>query len=1092
MTHQPASLPRVGMLATVRNRRAVITGVDGHDGGPAGRYHLVRLEFADGEGSPDAQLIWELEPRATLLEQNALPLIGSSLPMEPRHFDAVVRSARWTAVSPFIDPDGKTGVLEANPVAAPFHGAVQVEDFQLVPLIKALRMPRIALLLADDVGLGKTIEAGLILTELLIRRRAQRVLIICPASLQGQWQKEMRSKFCIECDIVDRDRTHALRRRLGLDANSWRSSPRIITSYHYLKQPDVLAEFNAAFRHDPNSPHLPWDLLVVDEAHNLSPAPFGEDSALTKMLRLLTAKFEHRLFLTATPHNGHTTSFSGLLEMLDPVRFSMRDEFSPAEKARVADVLVRRLKREINARTNPPRFAERLPPEGLMIQLDAREAALSEAFNEFRSGVRSVIAASSRTGRLAGWFAVEILGKRLLSCPLAFAQSWQRVRAGIEEEVQVDDGEVLAVERITNEETSDDREAEGRVSHASKTIGSWLKPLAAQLIPQIRQIDLALSGLGLLGEDFTSITPKMDARVDALINLIESRLRRGGEWRDDERLVVFTEYKTTLDYLERRLLTKFGDTSRFALLFGGMDENQREPVKDAFNDPANPIRVLLATDAASEGLNLQETARYIMHFDVPWNPARLEQRNGRLDRHGQARDVSVFHFVSDQDADMQFLAHVVNKLHHIREDLGSTGELFDEAIHRRLVEGQSATLVQMDLDTRVKAAKGRADVPRDDRVEVREVSGEAAGDSLRGLAAELDLDPQSLCETLEVALSVGGKAFHFDMSDPNGRLKFRPPLPTEWEPTIDSSLRLSGTSSAKGPLPALVFDPDRLVDSSKGRPVFRPRLDTVLMHLSHPLYQRALTALARARFPGEESNKATRWTIRRSQMPPGVDALVLLTIEELGINELREPFHHWTRTIVYPVKGGELGVPMPHATALSMRLPDDAFDPTGTKQAREIWSELNLDLKAKLKQHGTDLTQEVKTELEARRIAALKTENDRFVSRQGEVSELIARSTLLGLEKEITRLRSEKRQGMLYDSQNFLDEIDRSLEAKQEELKRRTEHYEELREQLRLERERVISRIIPKRYALRGEVQVFPVSVEIRLPEAQNTGGSHE
>src|SRR5207253_4888326 len=118
----------------------------------------------------------------------------------------------------------------------------------------------------------------------------------------------------------------------------------------------------------------------------------------------------------------------------------------------------------------------------------------------------------------------------------------------------------------------------------------------------------------------------------------------------------------------------YGKDGAIRVLYGGMQEAGREEIKDAFNDPDDLVRVLVATDAASEGLNLQETARYLLHFDVPWNPSRLEQRNGRLDRHGQARDVTVYHFVSDDDADMKFLAHVVAKVDAIREDLGVMGE----------------------------------------------------------------------------------------------------------------------------------------------------------------------------------------------------------------------------------------------------------------------------------------------------------------------------------------------------------------------------------------------------------------------------------
>ena len=211
--------PRIGMFATVRNRRGVTTGIEPYDG-PTGRLHVVHIEYKDDQLRRDEKLIWELEPASRLLEPTALPNVGASDPMPAEDFDALLRATRWAAATPFIDPD-KSGSLGRNPVASPFHGAVQVDDFQLVPLHKALRMPRVSLLLADDVGLGKTVEAGLILTELLLRRRVHRMLILTPAALRLQWRDEMRNKSSLGFDLVDRDETHALRRRLPA---AWRLS----------------------------------------------------------------------------------------------------------------------------------------------------------------------------------------------------------------------------------------------------------------------------------------------------------------------------------------------------------------------------------------------------------------------------------------------------------------------------------------------------------------------------------------------------------------------------------------------------------------------------------------------------------------------------------------------------------------------------------------------------------------------------------------------------------------------------------------------------------------------------------------------------
>ena len=315
-----AEIPRPGMFATVRNRRGIIAGVEPFDG-ESGRLHLVQVDYKDDQSPAEERLIWELEqPFAHLLEPNALPDPARSGPMPAEDFDALLRAARWTSAMPFLDPDG-SGPLERLPFRSPFHGAVEVEDYQLVPLLKALRMPRINLLIADDVGLGKTVEAGLILSELLIRRRIQRVLILTPAALRLQWRDEMWDKFSLPFDLVDRAETNTLRRRLGMDANPWRAFSRIIASYYYLRQPDVLEQFTTACRAPECSPHLPWVLLIVDECHNLMPS-LGERQRFTHHAAADRPPIRAPALPFRTPHIGaHPQLFRPAKELLDPVRF---------------------------------------------------------------------------------------------------------------------------------------------------------------------------------------------------------------------------------------------------------------------------------------------------------------------------------------------------------------------------------------------------------------------------------------------------------------------------------------------------------------------------------------------------------------------------------------------------------------------------------------------------------------------------------------------------------------------------------------------------------------------------------------------------
>lgn len=1087
MSTAAASIPRVGIMATLRNRRATVVSVTPFSDPEEGDLHLVHVEYTDSEGVPEDFVIWEIEEElgASLLEPTALPRVSEEGPMLNEDFDALVRSTRWSAISPFIEPGDRSKLADA-PVASPFHGAIQAEDFQIVPLLKALKMPRISLLLADDVGLGKTIEAGLILQELILRRRIRRVLVICPASLRNQWQQEMHEKFSLSLDVVDRTETHSLRKRLGLDANPWRTFPKIVTSYHYLRQADVLEQFLSVCRikddSNPVQAQLPWDLLIVDEAHNLMPSGFGQESELTKMLRAITPYFEHKLFLTATPHNGHTRCFSGLLELLDPVRFTQVSEFNEQETRRIKDIMVRRLKREINANDDQldrsRRFAERyLKP--LPLYFSREEKSLSKAVEDFRSAVKKAISNSSKSEKLAGAFAVEVLSKRLLSCPYTFSDSWSRFKKGYSEDEVAELTDVNAAKRAQEADTDDDREREERTNHASRTVGAWLKPLAETISQEISRVDSSLEQLHLIAKNNQAPTPKNDSRLDRLYELIDSLLRRDRSWLENERLIVFTEYKTTLDYLEKNLLAKYSDDhERIRVLFGGMDQNERQDIKNAFNDPDDKVRVLIATDAASEGLNLQETARHLLHYDVPWNPARLEQRNGRLDRHGQARDVFIYHFTSEDDSDLDFLGKVIRKVDTIRDDLlGLVGEVFDAAFQRRFIDQDDSDYVIEGLDTEVERVR--------DRIALPDVSDNIGGteetELMTRLCKDIDLSPESLKNTLESALSVQAGKPRIGDPDPKGMMRLISPIPTPWQNIINDTLSVKRNDGVTGALKGLVFDPELFIDSKEGRPVFRPRKDAALLHLGHPVIRQALATFALLRFPGHNNNQQiSRWTVRRGHVPEGIEALLMLTVEELAVNNMREPFHHWVKTLRLPIKDGKLGEELPYSPPGEDRFKNDIPSNSDVQSAQEMWDDISYDLSILLRNYSKDLTEGVSNMLKDAGFRAMSNQNEIFSNRVREVERAMAENTLARLERERDNLIRDLSQGFLFE--DMAREKREQLANLEDELSRRRNHYEKLLEYLNREKKRVLNEILPKRYSLKDTVMVFPVSVEVRLP----------
>ncbi|MBU0550836.1 DISARM system SNF2-like helicase DrmD [Myxococcota bacterium] len=1083
--------PREGMMAVVRNRRAMIMGVKPHDAGELGRFHLVELEYTDGAAVETDEILWEVELETDVLEPAALPDVEEDAPMSPREFDAMVRASRWSALTPSLPFSGLAE--DRPPLAAPLYGALAPEAYQLVPVLRALEMPRVALMLADAVGLGKTIQAGMVLRELMLRRRIRRVLVLCPAALRTQWREEMQEKFALPFEVVDRPSTLKLQREIGVDANPWRTHERVITSYHYLKQPDVLEQLRSIAEPGEDG-QLQWDLLIVDEAHNLAPASFGVDSELSKMLQRVSPWFEHRVFLTATPHNGHTRSFSGLLETLDPVRFTRKSEFNDEDRRRVEETVIRRLKSEINKRYTdrgePPRFSERHVEALDMLRFGKHERALLKSLDAFRSALRRALSKAEHQERAAARFTVEVLQKRLLSGPWAFGQSWLALMEGLD--AQADQANARGVARVRDvslEDTDDDVERESRQRHAERTAGAWLRRWREDVADEIAAVTAEVEAIGV-SRPPSGLEPatrqaeimkraskvKADARLRALETLIDRALRERGDWRGDERLVIFTEYLATLDYLSAQLQAKYGAGEWLLSLYGGMSDAERDIIKRSFNDPESEARILIATDAAGEGLNMQRVARYMLHWDIPWNPARMEQRNGRLDRHGQKRDVFIYHFDSSDDASMSFLGKVLRKRSQTREDRVATDDIFAEVILRHFDGDEDAEASDVRLEVLLKDAKATRAGVADDLPTGEALPGVEELEDLEALKEELDVSPESLRETLETALAIEAGRPRLE-PDERGRARLVRPIPALWRDLIDHTLRLGGAS---GPLLALVFDPAHYIKphdgTAEGRPVYTPEPDSRLLHLGDALYHRVMSTFARYRFPGGPS-AATRWVTRITDLPEGQDALILLTVEELAVNALREPCHHWVRTLALPVHQGALLEERPPQPAAAWAI---KAKPADVEAAREVWEEVEGDVKARVKALQVELTTSLKARMKQAGEATHVLEARRFKARAQELEEAIGRTQLSKLQEEVNRLRASALQGSLgaeieRDDQKRLTD----LEA---ELALRRGHYERVQARLADEAKRTLERVLPQRYTLRGEARVYPIAVEIRLP----------
>ena len=1070
-----------GQTVLLRRRPALVREVQQQGGGTgAPLTRLVEVEYLDGWDHPRYEtVLWELEEQcgAQLLSRLRLPALAdprqTPQPDHPDRFDAFLDAVRWghAAHHAVLEPEERQDLL------APWHSAVQQEDYQLYPLWKSLLMPRVALLLADDVGLGKTIEAGLILTELIQRRALRRILVVCPASLQRQWQEELEDKFNLRFAVLDSREAARITREQGTEVNPWAVTPRAITSMTYLAQEEVKERFRSAAenRLKNGGAGAPWDVLIVDEAHNFAPSSLGTESLRTRMLRELNPYFEHRLFLTATPHNGYTWSFTGLLELLDPVRFHQSSDLSESQKRHRDAVMVRRLKRELNT-AHRQRFAEREVAD-VPAKLSADEKALFEALRDYRDQARRRVEHESgdegRRSRSQVRFLFSMLSKRLLSSSFAFARTWWQHVEGLKlDAVTLTLAE--AARRQSEAVAESDEEQQVRDEEAVRQGSAWFRGVADGLDPQRQAVTAAAEQLGWTRERVGKDLPAQgswlppDGRFAALEQWFTARLRDGSGWRPDERLLLFTEYKDTLAYLLWRLRRLGHDAPEILHLYGGQDLAEREPLKESFRDPADPVRILVATDAASEGINLQDTCRYVFHFDIPWNPMRLEQRNGRVDRHGQARDVLCCHFTSSDVTELEFLARVAKKMHDAREDLGSVGETLAQAVEDRLVLGSGQA---DDFEQRLAAAReddeSRQDLAGTDHGSEQAYKG--AIDRLQATELKLGLSAAALKRLFEEAVKLAGGQLEAT-ADP-GLYHLRKVPPT-WRTLVESRLRVR-KGALEGAQPKVCFDARLLEEEIHGRRVFRPRPDVVLLRLGHPLMQRAAATLQRAMW--EEGAGVQRWTLRAASLPARTEAIAVVQVLLQSVNQLRETVEAELLTVAFVLREDEWKFLQEAAPPAGQPLPPDRI-PALLDPVRETWDELQ-DL---LRQLLEDEQEQHRQDLELRMAKALQTEEkleaERYASRLRELDEQQRLAAGKRLEKELDRLRRQR-------DETFVAEMRADLERRIQTIEEdRKKDFATLKQALQRERDRILERVLPQRFAL-ARTTLTPVAVDLLVPE---------
>jgi superfamily II DNA or RNA helicase len=628
----------------------------------------IELTYKTADGKPANELLFRHdEARLELVEQG-----------RPWSFDGdgelfrLVSEAQRIRLAHLFDP-----------VLAVHTSLVDPLPHQITAVYQSM-LPRqpLRFLLADDPGAGKTIMAGLLIKELIARGDLQRCLVVCPGSLAEQWQDELFHRFNLPFEILTNDKLESAR------TGNWFAETNLA-----IARLDKLSR-NEDVQQKLSAPDCGWDLVVCDEAHKMSATVFGNEIKYTKRYRLgqlLSGLTRHFLLMTATPHNGKEADFQLFMALLDGDRFEgrFRDGVHVAD---VSDLMRRMVKENLLKFDGTPLFPERIAYT-VPYALSEPEARLYRDVTEY---VREEFnrAEALENDRRAGTvgFALTILQRRLASSPEAIYQSLRRRRERLErrlrelevlqrggqiQEMLAPTGPMLDQEDVDDLEDAPDDEVEAAEEEFldQATAARSIVELAAE-IETLRRLEALAQAVRQSGADtkwreLANLLDEIFSDTPAAQNVEDDRPRPKPSSR--QKLVIFTEHRDTLSYLETRISTLLGRPEAVVTIHGGIGREARLKIQESFrHDP--DVKVLLATDAAGEGINLQR-AHLMVNYDLPWNPNRIEQRFGRIHRIGQTEVCHLWNLVAEETREGDVYRKLLEKLEQARESLG--GQVFD-------------------------------------------------------------------------------------------------------------------------------------------------------------------------------------------------------------------------------------------------------------------------------------------------------------------------------------------------------------------------------------------------------------------------------
>ena len=629
----PIQIPTPGAMIRLRSSTWKVLGHERRSGG-----HVVTCKGIAGiVKDKSARFVLELEKDYKILDPAAINLVRDVSPglIDTKLFlEASFRSTPTTKRQPLT------------------FGKAAIDDlaFQHVPVEMALAQERVRLLIADDVGLGKTLEAGMIASELILRGRAKRILVVTTRSMLGQFQKEFWTRFSIPLSRLDSSAIRRMRTQIPAHYNVFDQFDRSIVSIDTLKRD---SQIRAAIEQSN------WDLIIIDEAHNAAKRQksAGGQSLRSRLAKLLSRQADSLLLLTATPHDGSQESFASLIEMLDPTRVPDSTELHRED---IEDLVVRRFRSSSEVLEA---IGEQVPARTLYrreFPLSAPEEAAHSLIAELKldldeEGARAKAMDLFRT----------TLAKAIFSSPAACLDTVS--------------GRIDRIEKGTGRGTEKDR---------------------------LKLCELA----DLLG----TIGPSDFRKYQDLLQLLKEIKWTGKNKRD--RLVIFSERIRTVAWLEEQLKADLGlSEDAIGRIDGGSVEadDKTQKLLEDFGQERSPLRILLASDMASEGLNLHFQSHRLIHFDLPWSLLRFQQRNGRIDRYGQDRAPEIYYFVGESThpkvRDMWVLEKLVAKDEAAQKGVGDPAvflgvgdaALEEEVVARAVSSGLGAAAFEAEMDKRV-------------------------------------------------------------------------------------------------------------------------------------------------------------------------------------------------------------------------------------------------------------------------------------------------------------------------------------------------------------------------------------------------------